>query len=226
MKHTISKIILLLFIFTFQGLKASLPNNQMDINCNEKCKLLFRDSTALSGYVRSQNDSTLNFERINGEYVQVKLTDIIDILSLERYKTGSVGIGIGPQYGYVGINAEWEFWDYAGAFAGVGTVWSYGTGYNAGINFYIFDKESSFRPRISIMYGTNNHVYVFNNYKYGFVEKLQTGFTCSIGISKIFGEESIIGSDFSINIPFITGKEYDHRILEIGIYTFGIRFYL
>jgi hypothetical protein len=226
MKHSIVFILLVFIFCSFSQFLNASPKKQLDLNYNEKCKLIFKDGTAMSGYARSQTDSTLKFEKLDGTVLNLKTEDITGVISLIRYKFGSIGIGLGPQYGYVGANAEWEFWNYAGIYGGIGTIWGFETGYNAGLNLYIFNKESYLRPKITIMYGTNNIIDEYDYEQHKNINKVSTGFSIGLGTSFTIGEEGVIGMDATINFPITSEEDFDLRFYEISLYTIGVRFYL
>ena len=83
-----------------------------------------------------------------------KLEDIESISKMKIAKTASLGAGLGIDYGVLGINGEVNIGNHLAVTAGVGTTMFAGLGYNFGVRGYILNRESMFRPRLGIHFGT------------------------------------------------------------------------
>lgn len=102
-------------------------------------------------------DSTFIKISISGfnSVLKYKREDVLSIQKLKIAQTGSFGVGLGVGYGILGFNGEFNIGDHLAFTAGLGTTIFAGLGYNVGVRGYILKRESMFRPRIGIHYGTS-----------------------------------------------------------------------
>jgi hypothetical protein len=112
----------------------------------------------------------------------------------------SVGIGIGPTYGFAGVSGEY-FFDYKWAVsAALGRKYRKTT-YNVGLKRYFGDNNSTFRPLLSVNYGTVGllkHKKPGEHYKH----KSFSNFSVGTGMGFAFGENKnhIIDLDVSYSL--------------------------
>jgi hypothetical protein len=215
------KIYIIIFLFLLSaGLAFTKADDEIKWIYNEKCKVIFKDSTALSGYILEKKDNVVKFLKLDDTETELKTSDIINVISLLRYRFGSVGIGIGPSYGFLGINAEFEFLNYFGAYGGIGIIANNQMGYAAGLSFYFKSKESTFRPRILVQYGTNIVTYYYYE-----DEAIGEGINVGFGITLNFGKKFVTGTDISLQIPVWSTEKLNERTFPVSIYSIGFRIY-
>lgn len=135
---------------------------------------------------------------------------ILTVFSNEGYQisrkkyTGDVGIGIGIDYGGIGIQVN----QLLKSIYLIG-----GFGYNsvyflpfAGIKYYILEKNSEnfFIPYVKVVYGYNAVI----NIQYG-PKDFFCGFTPGIGTDIRFGKQKTFGINVDLNYPLRTKKFKD-----------------
>ncbi len=106
---------------------------------------------------------------------------------------GYIGAGFGIPYGVVGINTEValnaETRENLYLTGGIGILFTQGLAYSGGLNFYLLDYDRWWRPRMSVLYGTNSYYqsryenYVYQGLNVGVGQLIQIGTDRNVAIS-------------------------------------------
>lgn len=106
---------------------------------------------------------------------------------------GYMGAGVGIPYGIVGMNAEVSLnpnsQNNLYATGGVGILFTQGLAYSGGLNFYLLDYDRFWRPRLSMLYGTNGFYHslsedhVYQGLNAGIGQLFQFGIDRNVAIS-------------------------------------------
>ncbi len=111
---------------------------------------------------------------------------------------GSIGIGFGIPYGILGVNGDITIKKKLNLSVGLGQYYENNTSaYNIGLKYFIRDNEKIWRPRVSILYGSN----AFLNFTYpdGSAKTVSySGFNLGIGQQWNFGKTRKHGIDLDI----------------------------
>ncbi len=127
----------------------------------------------------------------------------ISLCATEPIK-GSVGLGLGIPYGFMGMNMDYYLNQYAALTAGVGSTNIAGIGFSVGTKYYFVDDTKSFRPRLTAMAGINGALKkeIFDNEVTGSSEDLikETfpGVSLGLGALITWGENKQQGLDFDV----------------------------
>ena len=124
-------------------------------------------------------------------------------------RKNAIGLGLGLDYGGIGVKYVFTPIDHLGLFAGLGTNLN-GLGYNVGIKGDIFTNDSTNTMRLygHIMYGYNTVTLVSGASEYN---KTFYGFTPGIGLGIRFGQRKSHGLDFALNFP-IRGQDVTDQL--------------
>lgn len=152
-----------------------------------------------------------------------------DLWTMSSNSLGSVGLGLGMQYGFFGINVEvapiqFKYWELINIVANFGITPDEILAYSGGLRIYILGSDSVWRPRLTLTYGVNAQLVIDQviitdsgplKYKYN---ESHHGLIAAAGIRFLFGEEKRHGLDFDLNIiPFSTVYKRVDELKEDGI---------
>lgn len=127
-------------------------------------------------------------------------------LSRALISGGSIGVGGGSQYGVLpGINGEMYLGSHFSMFGSLGSAFiderfEDVLSYEIGTRFYLYLHDKSWRPRISLFWGTNStlHGVDYNDYPW---TKLCSGLGIAVGNQIAFGSKRQFAVDFDISLP-------------------------
>ena len=124
---------------------------------------------------------------------------------------GYLGAGVGIPYGLIGINAEvaLDAQNKGNMYltAGAGILFSHGLVYSGGINVYLMDYDRLWRPRLSLLYGTNGFYKEYELHAYH-------GINAGIGQLFQFGVNRDVA--ISLDIIFIATSGLFDKLEEVG----------
>lgn len=109
---------------------------------------------------------------------------------------GSLGTGIGFQYGLLGVNLDLKVTDNLYATAGVGRLLDI-TGWSVGAKYYFLDADRTWRPRAILLYGVNGAL-VKQSYFVDDEYESFTGISVGLGQSIAFGRSRTHGLDVDL----------------------------
>ncbi len=159
------------------------------------------------------NDSTVTVETENGSRIKLSLLDILKIEKIPLSKNGSIGFGIGMAYSLIGINLELPIIQRVNFSGGFGSSILAGLGYNFGLKYYFRDIGFTWRPRLSIHYGTVSAQRTVSPDEV--TDKIYQGTVIGLGQQWMFGDKKNIGFDFDIYYIISKQKNEDEFLNEI-----------
>lgn len=151
-----------------------------------KSKIIFNDGKKISGVILHSNYQDSLLLKLDGGFqVYFPRNSIKEIKSLR--KVFSIGIGMGLSYGFFGLNAEIEPIRQLDFTIGIGTTFFAGVAWDIGVVGYVLDQDYTFRPRLSLIYGTNGFI-MLENASNPFVNSSYQGFSIGAGVKSMLGE--------------------------------------
>jgi hypothetical protein len=134
--------VILVFILNSQNSNAQI-NNRVTINDGSQINY---------DLISSNNGDSIN---LKSSEVYQKSSTKSKVNSIEPLrKKVTLGLGLGIPYGIHGISAEYEPSPFIDIAFGIGSA-SSKVAWNFGAVGYLFNQESTIRPRISLFYGNN-----------------------------------------------------------------------
>jgi hypothetical protein len=142
-----------------------------------KCKVTTEDSLNFVNFSIYKNGATVKTHLNKDEVEKIILEEKISSFERKIDKV-SVGIGLGLDYGGIGINLTAYPIKYVGLFAGMGTN-IIGFGFNAGAKFRYVSRSTTISPYATVMHGYNTVILVENASRYN---KVFYGITYGLGM--------------------------------------------
>lgn len=230
-----------------QGTKINTVANNSLINTwrysNKMLSVRFKNGSIIKGKIISvDSQNNVSIQTLSGYQISIPSNDIIAISPLNLHEKGSVGLGVGLAYGGIGLSVDLALGPRFALCGGYGTFPVVEEpGFGAGIRYYFTESSRAFRPRISILYGTNMIFYYsesgysydyysgdYDYYDYEITELLQ-GYEICLGFEIAFGDSRRHGIDFDIAyIPGFSDKldetinKWEEEGYEITEYQEGI----
>lgn len=153
----------------------------------------------------SGNENDIDILTRKGFQFSISKQDItlISVISPPKF---NIGLGLGLAYGILGISGEYEFWDNFTAVIGLGsTILTEETGYGYGIRYYFSKPTNRFRPRLSLLYGTNAFFQYSEEYSINYTvtstydyNEILTGVDICFGFIIYFGKNDKHAIDLDI----------------------------
>jgi len=195
----------LIFIVSISFLITIFPSQ--NAYSKEKVNIIFKNGNILKAELLDSTKDSIQVELSNGSIIKYPRNEISGIESIPIKNNGSIGVGLGIQYGILGINGEYEIQGLFGFTAGIGSSIISGLAYNLGAKLYLLNATYTWRPRLSIYYGVNGAV------TYGSNNETCTGVSIGAGFKVMLGDAKTHGFDFDI-IYLASSTVYD-RIKEL-----------
>jgi hypothetical protein len=123
---------------------------------------------------------------------------------------GSLGFGFGIPYSFAGVNVDYELPGNVDISGGVGINIADGMGYSVGLKKYVFSRNRSFRPRLSVFYGTNALVL------HDGLNDAYEGISIGIGFQWMWGRRRSHGIDLDVT-SLITVNWDKKRLEDAGV---------
>ena len=181
-------------------------------------RIYLKNGNVIKGrIIETVPETSIKVKLVGGSIISYQLSDVSKIESIPFCNVGSIGIGLGINYGGIlGINGEFNIGSNVSLTGGVGLLGQgeepIGEGYNLGLRYYLKDIGNTWRPRISACYGAIGSIEVWVIYGED-IEEIHNGFVLSIGQQWMWGEKKRHGLDLDIMF-IVTSSIYD-RINEI-----------
>lgn len=165
---------------------------------NRQYVITFNSGQVISGKILSIDKETLIVSSKNSKQ-SYYLSEIRKIEENKRQYIGSIGIGLGVQYGTLGLSGEVFLIPNISLNVGFGTAIFVSPIVNAGAKFYLRAPKYTWRPRAAIYYGTNGIIYhEGNGYSLPEISERVNGVSLSIGQVWTFGMNKNHGFDLDL----------------------------
>jgi hypothetical protein len=147
----------------------------------------------------------------NGQSMNTSITNIASIKEQSYNSVGSIGLGIGIPYGFLGANLDLKLYKSLYATGGLGTGIFVNPMYSVGLKCYLVPGNHKFRPRVMANYGTTSMIYVQNTYGGGVEKDCFKGATIGGGFQYGLNITRCLGVDFDI-IYILDDSELENKI--------------
>jgi len=209
--------------------------NSIDGWIINKTLLVIQTKTGLNirgKLIKGTKDGEIAIVTDKGNFISLKKTDIITIAALRPPKS-NIGLGIGLAYGIAGFSFEYSLSNNISVVVGYGSTLIAGPGYGFGLRFILSQPHKTFRPRVSLLYGTNafymfksdvTDTWDFSSGDWDEVEVL-TGFDICAGLAIHFGDKKNHALDF--DIAYILGlvDSFEEKTKELESHGWTIEEY-
>ncbi len=176
--------------------------------------IYIQNGSVIKGRIISEvNDTTVVIETENGSLINYSRSDILRTEIIPISKRGSVGLGLGMAYSFVGINLELPISQRIYFSGGFGSSVLAGLGYNLGMKYYIRNIGFTWRPRFSLHFGTVSAQRTESPDEV--TNKIYQGTVIGIGQQWMFGDKKNIGLDFDIFYIVSREKNKDEFLNDI-----------
>ena len=135
---------------------------------------------------------------------------LISTLSYSQIDRSTTGLGLGLDYGGIGVNFTQYLTKNTGLYAGVGYALA-DIGFNAGVKFRFISEKSRVTPFLTAMYGYNTAVVVSNAATYN---KIFYGPSTGIGIDFARGQGKKGYVSLALIVP-VRGSEVDKYLNDL-----------
>ena len=203
---TITSVIII-FIALSQSLQAEI-----------KSRIVFNDGKKISGVILKPNSSdSVRIQLGAGFITNYAKKDIKDIVLLRN--DFSLGIGIGIPYAMFGACLEIEPIPQVDLTAGIGTSILDGIAWDVGAVVYLLDQDNTFRPRISLIYGTNTYIELKNSSGGSSEYEMYAGLSIGGGLKFMLGDSH--GMTLDAFFIIVDGSKDRQDELKRHGYTFS-----
>jgi hypothetical protein len=205
-----------LFAFVLLVLFSMFLSSQSSFS-EVKSRIVFNNGSKINGVVLpSKSNDSVSVKLDGGYIVAYPKSEIRAIESLRT--TVSIGVGFGIPYGILGLNAEIEPAKFIDISVGLGTTILAGMAWNIGAIGYFLDQGSTFRPRISLFYGTNSMLgwTSFNSSVDNY--ESYAGLTMGAGVKYGISESGSV----TLDLIYLLTTGYDDKINELKSLGYSI----
>jgi hypothetical protein len=193
----------IIFIIFSQNSIAEVPS-----------KITFKDGKKITGVIIPNENSDSLYIQLDGGFKAAYPKKNIQKIESMR-SIFSLGLGIGIPYAMFGINSEIECEQQIDLTFGIGTTLLAGLAWDIGMVGYLLDQDKLFRPRISLIYGTNA-IIGYTTSQYNSTSKYESFTGLSIGAGLKFSNSFTVDAFYLL----IDGSKDRQKELE----KFGYKF--
>jgi hypothetical protein len=216
------KTYILLILFMIVGISYSSfsqidPNNNpfknIEIGSNKYYSIQMKGGFSHHARIVSVDNEQTLLMNSDGNTFTVATNQILGIVEKTFESKGSVGVGFGIPYGIFGFNVDFRLYKFLYISGGLGTGIFITPMYNIGCKVYLRSGNYTWRPRLSVNYGTNGMLYVEDSYS-GAIKESFSGITLGIGQLWTLGITKAWGVDFDI-LYIVNDSELETRLKQL-----------